>query len=183
MPRRPETRHPSHLPPPEKPADQKRHRRHRPNFDKKAPKVWDPVKAKRCSLYPQSPELYDAWRQMLRERMLRQQTTGQMHRAGIRDGWGGKAKLARRLRKEAEDRAEVIVQKMKDNDVVSLDDERAETALKFAVTVIEDGTTDQKDRLAAARMVLDFTKQKPISKTQLAVTKPEDFLAMLVPKD
>ena len=36
------------------------------------------------------------------------------------------------------------------------------------------------ERLAAARLVLDFTKQKPASKNEVALTKAEDFLASLV---
>ena len=39
---------------------------------------------------------------------------------------------------------------------------------------------DNRERVAAARLVLDFTKQKPASKSELAVSKAEDFLSSLL---
>ena len=145
------------------------------------PKEWCPLKAKRSpGLYPQTPEEYPAYIERCRENIRAKLASGKMTRAGVRDGWAGKKKLAQQIRTRAETRAKVIVEIMKDKGIVTLDDERAEKALTFAVTLIED-ITERKDlRLTATRTVLDFCKAKPASRTQLEVLKPEDFLAALV---
>lgn len=37
-----------------------------------------------------------------------------------------------------------------------------------------------RDRLAAARLILDFTMSKPVAQAQLSITRAEDFLASLI---
>ena len=39
---------------------------------------------------------------------------------------------------------------------------------------------ETRERLAAARLVLDFTKSKPASKSDVSISKAEDFLASLL---
>jgi len=39
---------------------------------------------------------------------------------------------------------------------------------------------DNRERVAAARLVLDFTRQKPASKSEVALSKAEDFLTGLL---
>ena len=46
---------------------------------------------------------------------------------------------------------------------------------------IEVGET--RERLAAARLVLDFTKSKPAAKSDVSIHKAEDFLASLLIED
>ena len=55
-------------------------------------------------------------------------------------------------------------------------------AMESAVEIMrtEGGT---RDRLAAARLVLDFTKQKPVTKSDVTVGKAEDFLAGLLAEE
>ena len=60
-----------------------------------------------------------------------------------------------------------------------IEDEYAKAALETAVEVMR-MVGDNRERVAAARLVLDFTKQKPASKSELAVSKAEDFLAGLL---
>lgn len=60
-----------------------------------------------------------------------------------------------------------------------IEDEYAKAALETAVEVMR-MVGDNRERVAAARLVLDFTKQKPASKSELAVSKAEDFLASLI---
>jgi hypothetical protein len=60
-----------------------------------------------------------------------------------------------------------------------IEDEYAKKALVTAVEVMN-MVGETRERLAAARLVLDFTKQKPASKNEVALTKAEDFLASLV---
>lgn len=67
----------------------------------------------------------------------------------------------------------------KDNQI---DDEYAVEALKTAVEIMrEPGQT--RDRLTAARMVLDFTKTKPASKSEVTIGKAEAFLESLLDSD
>ena len=61
----------------------------------------------------------------------------------------------------------------------NIEDEYAKKALVTAVEVMN-VVGETRERLAAARLVLDFTKQKPASKNEVALTKAEDFLASLV---
>jgi len=65
------------------------------------------------------------------------------------------------------------------SDKYNIEDEYQKEALKTAVEVMRvDGQT--RERLAAARLVLDFTKSKPVSKSNVSISKAEDFLASLV---
>ena len=39
---------------------------------------------------------------------------------------------------------------------------------------------DNRERVNSARLILEYTKAKPASKSELAISKAEDFLASLV---
>ena len=81
-----------------------------------------------------------------------------------------------KIRKEATELVEIMAEKF------GIEDEYAKEALTTAVEVMRvPGET--RERLAAARLVLDFTKQKPASKSEVAVSKAEDFLASLIEED
>ena len=58
-------------------------------------------------------------------------------------------------------------------------DDYAKEALTTAVEIMRapDAT---RERLAAARLVLDFTKQKPASKSEMAISQAESFLEGLL---
>tara|TARA_Y100001951_G_C11295541_1_gene275261 strand:+ start:4536 stop:4853 length:318 start_codon:yes stop_codon:yes gene_type:complete len=77
------------------------------------------------------------------------------------------------IQKEATEIVKIMSEKY------GIESEYAQEALKTAVEVMRvPGET--RERLAAARLVLDFTKQKPASKSEVAVAKAEDFLASLL---
>lgn len=61
----------------------------------------------------------------------------------------------------------------------NIEDSASKRALEYAVSVIEANVDATRDRLAAARLILDFTKQKPASKNEHTINKAEDFLAAL----
>lgn len=68
------------------------------------------------------------------------------------------------------------------SDKYDIEDEHAKEALKTAVEVMRvDGAT--RERLQAARLVLDFTKSKPANKSEVTIGKAEDFLASLLADD
>ena len=64
----------------------------------------------------------------------------------------------------------------KDNEI---DDVYAVEALKAAVEIMRE-PGQNRDRLTAARMVLDFTKTKPAAKSEVTIGKAEAFLESLL---
>lgn len=60
-----------------------------------------------------------------------------------------------------------------------INDQRAEEALEYAVTVVRTKADGTRDRLQAARLILDFCKQKPASKSEVTLKSAEDLLAEL----
>lgn len=84
------------------------------------------------------------------------------------------------IREQAKKDAERIVAKMtKDNNI---DDEYAIEALKAAVEIMRE-PGQNRDRLTAARMVLDFTKTKPAAKSEVTIGRAEAFLESLLVSD
>lgn len=81
------------------------------------------------------------------------------------------------IRKEIQIESKRIVEIMAEQ--YNIEDEYAKVALETAVEVMK-MVGDNRERVAAARLVLDFTKQKPASKNEVAISKAEDFLASLV---
>ena len=55
----------------------------------------------------------------------------------------------------------------------------AREALETAVTEMRKKELASKDRLAAARLVLEWTKAKPAAESNVTIKKAEDFLADL----
>lgn len=81
------------------------------------------------------------------------------------------------IRAKAKIDAKQVVQIMSKK--FNIEDEYQKEALETAVEIMRvDGQT--RERLAAARLVLDFTKSKPASKSDVSISKAEDFLASLV---
>lgn len=64
----------------------------------------------------------------------------------------------------------------------NIEDEYAKAALETAVEVMR-VPGDTRERIAAARLVLDFTRSKPAAKNELSISKAEDFLASLIEDD
>lgn len=60
----------------------------------------------------------------------------------------------------------------------NIEDEYAKAALETAVEVMKT-PGENRERVAAARLVLDFCKSKPVAKNELSISKAEDFLASL----
>ena len=63
-----------------------------------------------------------------------------------------------------------------------IEDEYAKAALETAVEVMR-VPGDNRERVAAARLVLDFCKQKPASKNEVTIGKAEEFLSSLLEAD
>jgi hypothetical protein len=65
------------------------------------------------------------------------------------------------------------------SDIPTIDRMNAEEALGYCVAVIRDGVEATKNRLVAAKTVLEFTRQKPVTKAEHTITAAEDFLNAL----
>ena len=84
------------------------------------------------------------------------------------------------IRKKAKQDAERIVAIMAEDN--KIDDVYAIEALKAAVEIMRE-PGQNRDRLTAARMVLDFTKTKPAAKSEVTIGKAEAFLESLLVAD
>ena len=60
-----------------------------------------------------------------------------------------------------------------------IEDPRAEEALETAVEIMRT-PVHNRDRLQAAKLILDFTKVKPVAKSEITVGKAEEFLSSLL---
>lgn len=72
--------------------------------------------------------------------------------------------------------------KLKKAGVISDLDANAEEALQTALTIMRK-PGEKKVSLAAARLVLEYTRAKPASKTELTVNKAEEWLAAITDKE
>lgn len=97
---------------------------------------------------------------------------------GVPDGYT-KAQIEP-LREQAKKEAKQVVQIMSDK--YEIEDDYSKEALQTAVEIMRvPGET--RERLSAARLVLDFTKSRPTTKSEVAISKAEDFLASLLEED
>ena len=94
---------------------------------------------------------------------------------GVPDGY--RREQIEPIRAKVKEEAKKVVEIMSKE--YGIEDEYAKAALETAVEVMR-MVGDNRERVAAARLVLDFTKQKPAAKNELSISKAEDFLASLV---
>ena len=94
---------------------------------------------------------------------------------GVPDGY--RREQIEPLRATAKKEAKQVVTIMAEK--YGIEDDYAKEALTTAVEVMRvPGET--RERLAAARLVLDFTKTKPVAKSEVTIGKAEEFLASLI---
>ena len=60
-----------------------------------------------------------------------------------------------------------------------INDPRAEEALETAVEIMRT-PVHNRDRLQAAKLILDFTKVKPVAKSEVTLNNAEAFLSSLL---
>ncbi len=143
-----------------------------PRPPKNPAKARDP-KVNPLALQHQTPEGRAKFRQMLANR----KNKGGRPK-GTPDGYT--LEQIAPIRKKAKEDAERIVKIMaKENEI---DDIYAVEALKAAVEIMRE-PGQNRDRLTAARMVLDFTKTKPAAKSEVTIGKAEQFLESLLVAD
>tara|TARA_B110000967_G_scaffold59612_1_gene61136 strand:+ start:397 stop:918 length:522 start_codon:yes stop_codon:yes gene_type:complete len=97
---------------------------------------------------------------------------------GVPDGY--RKETIAPMRAQAKKDAKRITEIMSDK--FNIEDEYQKEALQTAVEVMR-LVGETRERLAAARLVLDFTKSKPALKSDVSIHKAEDFLASLLIED
>jgi hypothetical protein len=100
---------------------------------------------------------------------------GGTSRAGIPDGM--RRADAEKVWDEAKAFAKETIQTMVEKNILT-DDDKANEALETALTVMR-GPVQQREKLAAARLVLEYTKAKPAQKQDISISKAEDWLALV----
>lgn len=133
-----------------------------PNASSKMKELWaDPVWAA-------------AMREKLRAAMEKRKGTATF-RAGVPDGM--RKEEALKVWAAAEDSAKRTIEAMTKNGVfANEDDPRAIEALEFNITTMR-GKHDIRARLQAASKILEYTKSKPVAKSEVTLNKAEDWLA------
>lgn len=97
---------------------------------------------------------------------------------GLPDGMGAKAFAVHKVQVEAE--TKIIMEKIvADNDLNPKDDAYAIEALETAVTVMR-MQGDVRNKLGAAKLVLEYTKAKPSTKSEVTLNTAEALLEQIL---
>lgn len=106
-----------------------------------------------------------------------------MNRKGVTDGWGGKKAKIAEIRAQATKDATAVINYMISNGMINMvpeDDEgKAKASLEATARIALDETQPLRERLAANRLLLEFTKSKPAQKSEVKLEKPEDWLTVI----
>ena len=135
------------------------------------PKQFDPSRVGQSG-YPLTLEAWEANREQVRQRGLANKGI-----VGRRVGWtiAERKEYLDNIAQEARH----IMDLMKKRGL-TLDDVRAEDALLVAIEVMKDrlgANSTPSARLAAAKLVLEFTKSKPAAKSDVTIRRAEDWLS------
>ena len=88
-----------------------------------------------------------------------------------------------KINAEAKQYAKGMIETMKTKGILTEeDDPRAVEALEGAVAVMRT-PSNQQIKLAAAKLVLEYTKAKPAAKSEVMVNKAEEWLAAITQED
>ena len=94
---------------------------------------------------------------------------------GAVDGYTAEQLVPIRAKAQAE--ADKVVAIMSEQ--YDINDEYSQEALKAAVAIMRE-PSQNRDKLTAARLVLDFTRSKPAASVEVTVGKAESFLSSLL---
>jgi len=154
--------------------------------------IWYPCLVGKVPHYPATREEYEEVQAASSKRIKRLVELKKWGCQGVPPGWAGKKKLLAKIRREGAERADRIVKKMIEKDVVTSEGAMAEVALAAAVEIVitrEEPAMDEhearptskylytaRDRLSAIKTVLEFTKTKPVVKTESQLSVAEAWL-------
>jgi hypothetical protein len=84
------------------------------------------------------------------------------------------------IKAAAEARAEKVMKIMNEKKIWVADNDVAEKAMRTAVEILSQEVGHTRDRLTAAKTILEFTQTKPVVKNETTLKSAEDFLAALM---
>lgn len=93
---------------------------------------------------------------------------------------GHTAKDMKPIRDKAKQEAKKVVKIMSENPEYNIDDKYSKEALETSVEIMRTAPASARDRLTAARLILDFTRSKPAAKSEVTIGKAEAFLSSLL---
>lgn len=146
--------------------------------------VWYPDLAGAVRGYPKTQEDFNKLQARGREQVERLMAEGKWFRAGVPDGFARrKTEWQATLEAKAAEAAGIVDQMeaagMIDPTAAGTDAAHAREAMQFAVSVVRNGRISERERIAAARLVLEFTRQKPAMTGRVNLLTAEEFLAQL----
>lgn len=134
--------------------------------------------------YPRNEAAWLKRQAECRAQVIRLNAEGGMGRKGVPNGWAGRRAEADAARAVAQADSIRVYDAMVEQNLLlatnGSDAERAEVALKGVIAISLDVTQPPRDRMAAYRTVLEYTKVKPASRADLTVSRAEDFLSGLI---
>lgn len=100
---------------------------------------------------------------------------------GLPDGMGAKKFAIHKAQVEAE--TKIIMERLvKDNDLNPTDDAYAIEALETAVNIMR-LQGDARNKLGAAKLILEYTKAKPSTKSEVTLNTAEAFLEQVLAQE
>jgi hypothetical protein len=118
------------------------------------------------AFYWDRPECAAAYLEAMKTRPSRLNCPGGMPKWEAENEWNFARMYAKEVTKLMVDKGQIE------------DDPKVTKAFQTAMEVLE-GPMNTRDKLAAARLILDFLKAKPVSKSEVTVQKAEDWLAQV----
>jgi hypothetical protein len=136
---------------------------------------------------PPRPQVAEGKRKLWADPEWRARQIEKIKNSKRKKGWntnagvppGMRKQQARTFWKQARFEAALTMRKLDKAGVLDDADEQAKEALKTAISVMR-GPVPPKEKLAAARLVLDFTKSKPVQKQDITVSTAEAWLEAVV---
>ena len=145
-------------------------RKKKPVKPKKNPNMARPPSKNPFARQHQTPEGRAKFREMLKNRKNKGGRP-----LNVPDGYS--RETIKPIIDQAKEDAKKAVSIMKQE--YDIENARAEEALETAVEIMRT-PVHNRDRLQAAKLILDFTKVKPVAKSEITVGKAEEFLSSLL---
>lgn len=83
------------------------------------------------------------------------------------------------MQAEASKKAERAIEIMAEKKIWEADNDVAAKAMKAAIEILET-PGEHRNRLAAAKTILDFTQTRPVTKSETTLKTAEEFLASIM---
>ena len=131
------------------------------------PGVWHPELVGRIRNYPKTAEAYAERIARLKSLTDKARAEGTLTRRGVPDGWRGRKADLETLRRNSVTVAERLVASVSPAPA-TLDDERAELAMTYALSVVLNPSVVTSVRLQVAKIILPFLLAPPARKAALA---------------